>query len=110
MQATGRFVRQTGGRGQYGHVEIEIEPGEPGSGMVFDSKISGGSIPREYISSVQQGIQEAMTSGPMAGYPVEDAKVFLVDGSYHEVDSSEMAFKVAGSMAFRTGQRRRSHF
>ena len=110
VQATGRFVRQTGGRGQYGHVEIEIEPGEPGSGMVFDSKISGGSIPREYISSVQQGIQEAMTSGPMAGYPVEDAKVFLVDGSYHEVDSSEMAFKVAGSMAFRDGAKKAKPF
>ncbi len=110
VQATGRFVRQTGGRGQYGHVEIEIEPGEPGSGMVFDSKISGGSIPREYISSVQQGIQEAMTSGPMAGYPVEDARVFLVDGSYHEVDSSEMAFKVAGSMAFRDGAKKAKPF
>ena len=110
VQATGRFVRQTGGRGQYGHVEIEIEPGEPGSGMVFESKITGGSIPREYISSVQQGIQEAMTSGPMAGYPVEDAKVVLVDGSYHEVDSSEMAFKVAGSMAFRDGAKKAKPF
>ena len=110
VQATGRFVRQTGGRGQYGHVEIEIEPGEPGSGMVFESQITGGSIPREYISSVQQGIQEAMTSGPMAGYPVEDAKVLLVDGSYHEVDSSEMAFKVAGSMAFRDGAKKAKPF
>ena len=110
VQATGRFVRQTGGRGQYGHVEIEIEPGEPGRGMVFESKISGGSIPREYISSVQQGIQEAMTSGPMAGYPVEDAKVVLVDGTYHEVDSSEMAFKVAGSMAFRDGAKKAKPF
>lgn len=110
VQATGRFVRQTGGRGQYGHVEIEIEPGEPGRGMVFESKITGGSIPREYISSVQQGIQEAMTSGPMAGYPVEDAKVVVVDGSYHEVDSSEIAFKVAGSMAFRDGAKKAKPF
>ena len=110
VQATGRFVRQTGGRGQYGHVEIEIEPGEPGRGMVFESKIIGGSIPREYISSVQQGIQEAMTSGPMAGYPVEDVKVVLVDGSYHEVDSSEIAFKVAGSIAFRDGAKKAKPF
>ena len=110
VEATGRFVRQTGGRGQYGHVEIEIEPGEPGSGMVFESKITGGSIPREYISSVQQGIQEAMTSGPIAGYPVEDAKVVVVDGSYHEVDSSEIAFKVAGSMAFRDGAKKAKPF
>ena len=110
VRATGRFVRQTGGRGQYGHVEIEIEPGEPGSGMVFESQITGGAIPREYISSVQQGIQEAMTSGPIASYPVEDAKVILLDGSYHEVDSSEMAFKVAGSMAFRDGAKRAKPF
>ena len=103
VEATGRFVRQSGGRGQYGHVEIELEPAEPGSGLVFESKITGGSIPREYISSVQQGIQEAMTSGPVASYPVEDVRVTLIDGSYHEVDSSEMAFKVAGSMAFKDG-------
>ena len=93
VEATGRFVRQSGGRGQYGHVEIELEPAEPGSGLVFESKITGGSIPREYISSVQQGIQEAMTSGPVASYPVEDVRVTLIDGSYHEVDSSEMASK-----------------
>lgn len=101
--ATGRFVRQSGGRGQYGHVEIEIEPGEPGSGLVFESKITGGNIPREYVNPVRDGIKEAMLSGPVAGYPVEDVKVFLVDGSHHEVDSSEVAFKVAGSMAFKDG-------
>ena len=110
VEATGRFVRQTGGRGQYGHVEITLEREEPGAGLVFESKITGGSIPREYISSVQQGIQEAMSSGPVAGYPIEDARITLVDGSYHEVDSSEMAFKVAGSMAFKDGAKRAKTF
>ena len=103
VEAVGRFVRQTGGRGQYGHAEIEMEPGEVGAGLVFESNIVGGAIPREYVSSVRDGIQEAMSSGPVAGYPIEDIKVSLVDGSYHEVDSSEMAFKVAGSMAFKEG-------
>jgi len=106
VEATGRFVRQSGGRGQYGHVEIEMEPGEPGSGLVFESKIVGGSIPREYVSPVRQGIQEAMLNGPVAGYPIEDIKVSLLDGSYHEVDSSEMAFKVAGSLAFKDGAKK----
>ena len=106
VEATGRFIRQTGGRGQYGHVEIEVEPGDPGSGLIFDSKIVGGSIPREYIPSVREGIQEAMLNGPVAGYPLEDVKVSLVDGSYHAVDSSEMAFKVAGSMALKEAARR----
>ena len=96
-----RFVRQTGGRGQYGHVVIELEPGEPVTGLVFENKIIGGAIPREYIGPVRDGIQEAMLNGPVADYPVEDVKVTLVDGSYHDVDSSEMAFKVAGSMAFK---------
>ncbi|MEW6752203.1 MAG: elongation factor G [Candidatus Latescibacterota bacterium] len=103
---TGRFVRQTGGRGQYGHVEIELEPGEPGSGLVFEAEIVGGAIPREFVNPVREGIAEAMGVGPVAGYPVADVKVTLVDGSYHEVDSSEMAFKVAGSMAFKDGARR----
>ena len=103
VEAVGRFVRQTGGRGQYGHAEIEMGPGEVGAGLVFESDIVGGAIPREYVSCVRDGIQEAMSSGPVAGYPIEDIKVSLVDGSYHEVDSSEMAFKVAGSMAFKEG-------
>ena len=103
VESTGRFVRQTGGRGQYGHVELEIEPGEPGSGLVFESKIVGGNIPKEYINPVREGIIEAMTTGPVAGYPIEDVKVVLIDGSYHEVDSSEVAFKVAGTMAFKDG-------
>ena len=106
VAATGRFVRQTGGRGQYGHVEIELGPAEPGSGLVFESKIVGGRIPREYVNPVRDGIREAMFSGPVAGYPVEDVRVTLVDGSHHDVDSSEMAFKVAGSMAFKEGARR----
>ena len=103
VEAVGRFVRQTGGRGQYGHVEIEMGPGEPGTGLVFESQIVGGNIPREYINPVRSGIEEAMSNGPVAGYPIEDVKVALVDGSYHEVDSSEVAFKVAGSLAFRDG-------
>ena len=103
VEATGRFVRQSGGRGQYGHVVIEMAPGEPGSGLIFENKIVGGSVPREYVPAVRQGIQQAMLNGPIAGYPIDDIKVHLVDGSFHEVDSSEMAFKVAGSMAFKDG-------
>jgi elongation factor G len=102
----GRFVRQTGGRGQYGHVVINIEPGKPGSGFIFEDKIHGGSIPREYISSVEAGLRDAMGSGVLAGYPIIDVKVELIDGSYHDVDSSEMAFKVAGSMALKAGIRK----
>ncbi len=99
----GRFVRQTGGRGQYGHVVINIEPGTPGSGFIFEDKIHGGSIPREYVGSVEAGIRDALDSGVLAGYPVIDVKVELIDGSYHDVDSSEMAFKIAGSMALKAG-------
>jgi elongation factor G len=102
----GRFVRQTGGRGQYGHAVINMEPGEPGAGYEFVDKIVGGKIPREYIPSVDLGIQEAMEAGILAGYPVVDVIVELVDGSYHDVDSSEMAFKVAGSMAFKAAMER----
>jgi elongation factor G len=102
----GRFVRQTGGRGQFGHVVINMEPADPGEGYEFLDKIVGGKIPREYIPSVDLGIQEAMESGVLAGYPVVDLRVMLVDGSYHEVDSSEMAFKVAGSMAFKSAVQR----
>ncbi len=102
----GKFVRQTGGRGQYGHVVINIAPAESGAGLVFEDKIVGGSIPREYISSVEAGIREAMENGVLAGYPLIDVKVQLVDGSYHDVDSNEMAFKIAGSMALKEGVRR----
>jgi elongation factor G len=102
----GRFVRQTGGRGQYGHAVINMEPAEPGEGYEFVDKIVGGKIPREYIPSVDLGIQEAMEAGILAGYPVVDVRVELRDGSYHDVDSSEMAFKVAGSMAFKNAMQR----
>ncbi len=102
----GRFVRQSGGRGQYGHVVINIEPGKPGSGFIFEDKIHGGSIPREYISSVEAGLRDAMDSGVLAGYPIIDVKVELIDGSYHDVDSSEMAFKIAGSIALKAGIRK----
>jgi elongation factor G len=104
----GRFVKQTGGRGQFGHVWLEIKPGEAGSGFVFENNIVGGVVPREYIRAVRKGIEEAMEQGVFAGYPVIDVAVSLFDGSYHEVDSSEMAFKVAGTMAFRDGNRKAS--
>ncbi|MDI9470961.1 MAG: elongation factor G [Bacillota bacterium] len=100
-RAEGRFIRQTGGRGQYGHVVIEIEPREAGEGYLFENRIIGGVVPREYIAPVDNGIQEAMHAGILGGYPVVDIKVALLDGSYHEVDSSELAFKIAGSMAFK---------
>jgi len=98
-----KYVKQTGGRGQYGHVVISLEPGERGSGIVFENEIFGGAIPREYIPAVEKGIMEAADSGVLAGYPVVDLKISLVDGSFHEVDSSEMAFKIAASMAFKDG-------
>jgi len=97
----GRYVRQTGGRGQYGHVWLTVEPGEAGKGLEFVNRIVGGVVPKEYIPAVEKGVREAAESGVVAGYPVVDARVTLVDGSYHEVDSSEMAFKIAGSMAFK---------
>ncbi|MCH1403832.1 MAG: elongation factor G, partial [Candidatus Nanopelagicales bacterium] len=90
-------------RGQYGHVVINVEPSEPGSGFVFEDRIVGGAIPREYISSVEAGLKESLDSGILAGYPVIDVKVELIDGSYHDVDSNEMAFKIAGSMAMKEG-------
>src|SRR5437879_3401489 len=101
----GRFVRQSGGRGQYGHAELDIEPNEVGKGFEFVNKIVGGSIPKEYHSAVEKGVIESMNNGVLAGYPVVDVKVTLVDGSYHEVDSSEMAFTIAGSMAAQDGLR-----
>ncbi|MBW4574375.1 MAG: elongation factor G [Aphanothece sp. CMT-3BRIN-NPC111] len=101
VKVEGKFIRQSGGKGQYGHVVIEAEPGEPGSGFEFVSKIVGGAIPKEYIPAVEQGIKESCESGILAGYPVIDIKARLIDGSYHDVDSSEMAFKIAGSMAIK---------
>ena len=101
----GKFVRQSGGKGQYGHVVIHLEPNEAGKGFVFEDKIVGGTIPREFIKPVEAGIREALDSGVLAGYPVVDVKVTLVYGSYHDVDSSEMAFKIAGSMAFKEAAR-----
>ena len=108
VRVEGRFVRQTGGRGQFGHVWLELEPLEPGSGFVYEDKIVGGSVPREYIPAVGQGVKEAMETGGDAGFPIVDMKVALVDGSFHPVDSSEMAFKIAGSMALKDGVRRAS--
>jgi len=108
VESEGRFVRQSGGRGQYGHVKIILEPQSPGKGFEFINKIVGGTIPREYIPAVEKGMKEALAKGVLAGYPMVDLKITLVDGSYHEVDSSEMAFKIAGSMAFKDGAKRAS--
>jgi elongation factor G len=102
VESEGKFIRQSGGRGQYGHVKLVVEPQEPGKGYEFVNEIVGGVVPKEYIKPIDQGIQEAMTSGVLAGFPVVDVKVTLIDGSYHEVDSSEMAFKIAGSMGFKS--------
>jgi elongation factor G len=106
VKAEGKFVRQSGGRGQYGHVWLELEPLEAGAGFQFENKIVGGVVPREYIAPVEAGVKEAMLNGVLAGYPMVDIKATIFDGSYHEVDSSEMAFKVAGSMAFKEGARK----
>jgi len=103
VTAEGKFIRQSGGRGQFGHVEIEMEPNEKGKGFEFENDIVGGVVPKEYIKPTEEGIIEAMKNGVLAGYPVEDVKVRLFDGSFHAVDSSEMAFKIAGSMAFKSG-------
>ena len=105
VKQEGKFVRQSGGRGQYGHVYLRIEPQKTGDGFAFTNEIVGGAVPREYISAVEKGVKEAIYNGVIAGYPVVDVKVTLYDGSYHDVDSSEMAFKIAGSMAFRDGAR-----
>ena len=106
LKVEGKFVRQTGGRGQYGHVVINMFPQQPGAGFVFEDKIVGGVVPREYIGPTEQGIKEAMENGVLAGYPMVDIRVELIDGSYHDVDSSEMAFKIAGSMAFKEAARK----
>ncbi len=104
-EAEGKYIRQTGGRGQYGHVVLDVEPNEVGKGFEFVSKIVGGAVPKDYIPAIEKGIREAMDNGVLAGYPMVDIKVTLVDGSYHEVDSSEMAFKIAGSMGFKQASR-----
>jgi elongation factor G len=103
VESEGKFVRQSGGRGQYGHVKLIVEPNEPGKGYEFINDIKGGVVPKEYIKPTDQGIQEALNSGVLAGYPVVDVKITLYDGSYHDVDSNEMAFKIAGSMGFKAG-------
>jgi elongation factor G len=105
VEVEGKFIRQSGGRGQYGHVKVIVEPNQTGGGFVFDNRIVGGSIPREFIPAVENGVREAMENGVLAGYPMVDVKVSLIDGSYHDVDSSEMAFKIAGSMALKDGAR-----
>ena len=106
LNAEGKFVRQSGGRGQYGHAVINMYPQEAGKGYEFENKIVGGVVPKEYIPSIDKGIQEALNTGVLAGYPVEDIRVELIDGSYHDVDSSEAAFKVAGSMAIKDALRK----
>jgi elongation factor G len=105
-KAEGRFVRQTGGRGQYGHVVLELEPREPGEGSDFETKVVGGSVPRDYWNAVQKGVEAALHNGILAGYPVIDVRVRLIDGSAHDVDSSEMAFQIAASMGVRDGLRK----
>jgi len=110
VETEGKFVRQSGGRGQYGHVVMNIGPGESGTGLVFENKIVGGKIPGEYINSVRRGVEGAMTSGALAGYPFEDVYCELIDGSYHDVDSSEMAFQIAGSMGFKAGAKKADAF
>jgi elongation factor G len=106
VKATGKFIQQTGGRGQYGHVEIELGPSEKGEGVVFEEKIKGGAVPREYFSAIEKGVKNAAKSGILAGYPVTDIKAVLYDGSFHEVDSSELAFNNAGAIALREGLRK----
>jgi elongation factor G len=103
IEQEGKYIRQTGGRGQYGHVWLRIEPQEPGTGFQFENEIVGGTVPREYVPAVEKGVREQMQNGVIAGYPVVDVKVTIFDGSYHDVDSNEMAFKIAGSMAFKQG-------
>jgi elongation factor G len=106
VEAEGKFIRQSGGKGQYGHVWLTIEPQEEGKESEFVNKIVGGTVPREYIPAIQKGVEEAMEKGILAGYPMVAIKVTVFDGSYHDVDSSEMAFKIAGSMGFKEGARR----
>lgn len=109
-RAEGRFIRQTGGRGQYGHVWLEVEPRERGAGFQFLNRIQGGAIPREFFRAIETGVREALETGPKSGYPLVDIQVALVDGSYHDVDSSEIAFKIAGSMALKDAVQRARPF
>jgi elongation factor G len=106
VESEGKFVRQSGGRGQYGHCWLKIEPLPPGGGYVFENIIKGGAIPREFIPAIDKGIQEAIKTGVLAGYPMVDIKISVFDGSYHDVDSNEMAFKIAGSMGFKEGAKK----
>ena len=108
-EAECKYVKQTGGRGQYGHVVLTVQPSEPGAGFEFVSKIVGGAIPKEYVPAIEKGVRERMESGILAGYPLRDVRVTVTDGSYHEVDYNEMAFKIAGSMAFQDGCRKANH-
>ena len=108
VKSEGKFVRQSGGRGQYGHVWLELSPLEPGAGFQFENKIVGGVVPKEYVAPTEAGVKEAMLTGVLAGYQMVDIKVTLFDGSYHDVDSSEMAFKIAGSMGFKEGAKKAS--
>lgn len=101
VEQEGKFVRQSGGRGQYGHVWLRIEPVEPGTGFVFQEEVVGGVVPKEYFGAVEKGVKEQMQNGVIAGFPIEDCKVTLYDGSYHDVDSNENAFRMAGSLGFR---------
>src|SRR5690625_185462 len=103
-EVEGKFIRQSGGRGQYGHVWVKYEPNEEGAGFEFENKIVGGVVPREYVPSVEQGIREALENGVLAGYPLIDVKATLYDGSYHDVDSNEMAFKIAASMSLKAAK------
>jgi elongation factor G len=103
VEVEGKFVRQTGGRGKYGHVWLRIEPVEPGSGFEFVNDVVGGTVPREFIGAVEAGVRDQMKNGVLAGYPIEDARVVIFDGSYHDVDSDELSFKMAGSIGFRKG-------
>ena len=108
VKAEGKFIRQSGGKGQYGHCWLEIRPLEMGAGFTFDNKVVGGAIPKEYIAPIEAGVKEAMENGVVAGYPMVDIGVTVYDGSFHEVDSSEMAFKIAGSMGFKAGAEKAS--
>jgi elongation factor G len=103
VESEGRYVRQTGGRGQYGHCWLRLHPQEPGQGFVFENSVVGGTIPKEFINPIQKGIEEAMQGGILAGFPMVDLRIEVFDGSYHDVDSSEMAFKIAGSLGFKEG-------